>query len=76
MFLVLAQVFYVGIFHTIYFNMVFHKTPLSVDKKGRDLSSPCHLLTRSLKGCASPTHNSLIYKAVHHLLYIVYTISD
>lgn len=25
-------------------------------------------------GCASPTYNSLIYKAVHHLLPLVYTI--
>lgn len=64
-----------AIFHTMYFNIVFHSTPLSVYRKGRDLSSPCHLLTRLFKGCASPTHNLLIYKAVHHLLYLVYTIS-
>ena len=31
----------------------FPFTPLSVRRKGRDLS-PCHLITRSLKGCALP----------------------
>ena len=30
------------------------------------------MLTCSFKGCASPTCNLLIYKAVHHLLLILY----
>lgn len=59
------------ILHAIYSNIVFHKAPLPVYRKGRDLRSPCLLLTRSLMGCTSPTHNVLIYKTVHQLLYLV-----